>query len=140
MKDKATLKWIYKKSKNSVPYIILLSIVNIAYASMAVLSAMVSKYVIDAATNKNLQGIYGFGIALLAVIAGRALLGVISSSMEVTIQARLEMHMKSTLFNEIMNKDFETINAYHSGELMNRLTSDISVISNGITSIVPSAA
>lgn len=140
MKDKESLKWILAKSKRFIPYIVLLCIVNIVYACMSVLSAVVSKLIIDAATNRNFHGICIFGIVLFAVITGRALMHVASSSMEVTIQAKLEMHMKSQLFRDIMNKDFEEINRYHSGELMNRLTSDISIISNGITTIVPNAA
>lgn len=140
MKDKETLKWLLNKSKKFIPYIILLSFVNILYASMSVLTAMVSKYVIDAATSRNIYYVIVFGTILFFVIVGHVLMHIISSNMEVTIQAKLEMHLKSSLFREILKKDFEEINRYHSGELLNRLTSDISVISNGITGIVPSAA
>lgn len=140
MKDKETLKWILKKSNKFIPYIILLSFVNIVYACMSVVSAMVSKYVIDAATGKNLHQVIVYGVTLFFVILGRVLMNIASSSMEVTIQAKLEMHLKSELFSDILKKDFEAINRYHSGDLLNRLTSDVSIISSGITGIVPSAA
>lgn len=140
MKDRDTLKWLLNKSRKFIPYIIILSVVNVVYAGMSVLSAMVSKYVIDAATGKNLHNVIVFGVTLFLVILGRVVMNIISSSMEVTIQAKLEMHLKSSLFSEILKKDFEAINRYHSGELLNRLTSDISIISSGITNIVPNAA
>lgn len=45
--------------------------------------------------------------------------------------------MKSKLFNDMMQKDYAHITAYHSGELMNLLTSDIGVVSSAITTIIP---
>lgn len=45
--------------------------------------------------------------------------------------------MRSKLFGEILEKKYNSINKYHSGELMNRITSDIRIITDGITNIMP---
>lgn len=140
MRDRETLKWLYRKSKKDIPRIIALSAVNVFYAVLSVVMVMLSKYVIDAATNRDMNGIIRFGVMMIVAITVRAGFKIISGSMEVTIQAKLEIRMKSELFSEILNKDFASINAHHSGDLMNRLTSDISIVTSGITALVPELA
>ena len=54
------------------------------------------------------------------------------------IGAKLDMSMKSSLFHSMMTKEYSDISAYHSGELMNRLTNDVGVVTSAIVSIVPS--
>ena len=60
-----------------------------------------------------------------------------AQSLSIKVQAGMEMQMRSKLFGEILEKKYNSINKYHSGELMNRITSDIRIITDGITNIVP---
>ncbi len=45
--------------------------------------------------------------------------------------------MRTNLFNTILVKKYDKINSYHSGELMNRMTSDTKIVTDGIATIVP---
>jgi ATP-binding cassette subfamily B protein len=54
-----------------------------------------------------------------------------------TVSAKLTISMRLSLFRSMMNKSYADITAYHSGELLNRLTSDINVVASAITTIVP---
>ena len=148
MKDTKSLRWIIKNGKVQIPKIIILSISNMILASVSTVLALVSKYAIDAAQKaagaksdtdfayyRNLIILYG--LVILAIIAFRLILRIYTQSLSIKVQAGMEMHMRSKLFGEILEKKFNSINQYHSGELMNRITSDIKIITDGITNIVP---
>ncbi len=142
------LRWIIKNGKKEIPFIIILSISNIALASVTTLLALVSKYAIDVAQKaagavNHQEFVYYrnriifFAIIILLVITGRLIVRVLTQSLNIKVQARLEMDMRNRLFTSILCKKYDDINVYHSGELMNRITSDIKIISDGITSIIP---
>lgn len=148
MTNSNSLGWIIKNSKKQIPRIIILSMSNMILALVTTALALVSKYAIDAAqkaanaTNDAMFAHYRnwiiiYGIVILAIIAGRLLLRVYAQSLTIKVQARLEMNMRSKLFNSIMMKKYDKINLLHSGELMNRMTSDINIVTDGITNIIP---
>lgn len=150
MKNQDSLKWIVKNSKKEVPKIIILSICNILLALVATVLAIVSKLAIDSAQKAaTAVGSSEFAyyrnmiilncVLILIIITARLLIRVFSQSMSIRVQAKMEMNMRGRLFNSIMTKDYGKINKYHSGELMNRITSDVKIVTDGIVSIVPDA-
>lgn len=150
MENKQGLKWIIKNSKKEIPWIIILSISNVILALISTVLALVSKMAIDSAwrasvaTNssdfahyKNL--IILNCILIFVIITLRLIMRIFSQSKSVKVQASLEMKMRASLFSSIMAKDYDRINKYHSGDLMNRMTSDIKIVTDGIVSIIPDA-
>ena len=59
--------------------------------------------------------------------------------LNVHASSRMEIALKRHIFDIILKKNYLSITKYHSGELLNRLNSDISVIVSGIMTILPSA-
>ncbi len=148
MKNSGSLQWVIKNGKKQIPKIIILSLSNIVLALVSTALALVSKKVMDAAQGaanakthdmfvQQRNTIILFGIITLIIITGRLLLRIYAQSLTIKVQAKLEMEMRAKLFGEILIKKFDDINIYHSGELMNRITSDIKIVTDGITSIVP---
>ena len=141
------LRWIIKNCKREIPFVVLLSVFFIILALVNTAVALLSKYAIDAAQHaagaegalrdKYIRDIIMWGVVILIVIAARLVLRVVSSAMGIKVQAKLTMKFRSRLFYGILNKKYEKINKIHSGELINRLTSDISIISDGVITIIP---
>ena len=50
------------------------------------------------------------------------------------------MELKSRSLTHILTRDYSHIMKYHSGELMNRMTGDVTVVTEGTASILPDAA
>lgn len=150
MKNQNSLKWIIKNSKGEIPKIVILSISNILLALVATVLALVSKLAIDSAqraatASSNAEFLHYRNliifncVLILVVITSRLLLRVFTQSLTIRVQAKMEMKMRGRLFYSIMMKDYGKINKYHSGELMNRITSDVKIVTEGIISIVPDA-
>ncbi len=137
---KRVLEWIFKNGKKSFPAIIILTVLSIAMSITQVRFATASKDVIDVATKES-DGVF---MAVFGVLAGllifRLILQIIANYVEVHASSRFEIALKRHIFKTLIGKDYLSVAKYHSGELLNRIESDVSVIVNGTIAILPSAA
>ena len=77
-------------------------------------------------------------IILLAVlIIVQLILRLFCNSMKEYIKAKTAMQLRQYILKQIMNKEYANIEKYHSGELLNRMFSDVSVVIDGLTGILP---
>ncbi len=140
MKNNSALNWIVKSSKKEFGALVLLVIGNALYSACGVSMAVFAKYIIDSAVRGDRDGLLKYALILLAVIAAQIALRLGCKALEVRIAGKLEIKYKSELFSQILKKDYLKISEFHSGELMTRLTSDVGVVSQAVTTIVPSLA
>ena len=138
MKDKNTLGWIMDKSKKEVGKIIFLIIANMIFSVLTIAFAFAVKVVINGGENQDANLLIYGGIFVVSVIALQFVFRLIINGLSETIKARLEIVFKSHVFSQIFKKQYSQITKHHSGELVNRLTSDVSIVTDGITEILPS--
>ena len=137
MQDKQILSWLYHNSRPQIARIVLLVLANGAFAVCGVGFALLSRGVIDGAVAGDKQTFIYFALLLLGVILLQLFLRLLCRNLEEIIKARLEMSYKSRLFSNLLHKDYAAVSKYHSGELLNHLTSDVAIISEGVTTIMP---
>lgn len=132
-----TLKWIYKRTKKFLPSVLLLSVISALDALTFVALALISKNVLDVATGSSTGSITGHGMLLFGVIFAQIVLTAAQSLLNSYTNARLTISMRNYLFSLVCRKKYSYISAYHSGDLLNRFTSDTDVIVNSVVSIIP---
>lgn len=139
MKDAVSLKWIIKNAKKYIPLIafdaILEAVISVVYIALA----YVSSFVLDIATKQREGNIYHFIALLFFLILLQIVFYLLNSSIKVRVAGKLEMHFKGAMFNSLIKKRYKDIANIHSGDILNRFTSDIDCVVSGIVSIVPSA-
>jgi ATP-binding cassette subfamily B protein len=140
MRDKETLAWIYVNSKAQLFPFLVLILTNILLAGCGILFALAARSVIDEAASGAGSALIMKEIALFIVIVLQFLLRILSRVLSVRIQSSLETGYRATLLQQLLSKEYVNVTQYHSGELINRLTSDITVVSEGVTSILPDFA
>ena len=138
-KNKQTLSWLNKHSKKYYPYIIINCVVSTVVSLSFVFLALISKQIIDIAAGVTNGDIVAKCILLFAIIAAQIILNIVNSNLLVRAEYKLDIHFKSHLFNVILSRKYSEISHYHSGDLLNRLSSDISVVVNGVATIIPNA-
>ena len=138
-KNAAVRKWIFKNGKKSFPIIIMLTLLSAVASLVQVRFATASKNVMDIAT-KTLDGSLpkAFG-TLVTLLLALLVIQIVMSYLNVHACSRMDIYLKRHLFKVLINKDYLSVMHYHSGELLNRINSDVNVIVNGIVAIVPSA-
>lgn len=140
MKKTGIWKWIIKNGKNNFPIILLLTLISVILSLIQVRFATASKNVMDIATGK-MQGTLSSAFSvLIGLLLLRLAIQIGVSYLNVHTSSRFAISLRRHLFKTLINKDYLSVAKYHSGELLNRINSDVSVIVNGIIAILPSAA
>lgn len=137
MKDRETLKWIYSGAKRQVPTVFLLLVLRCASSVMGVVLALTSKRVVDCAVAHQKEELISAAIELFLIIAFQIAVRFIGQNIEVRATARLQILFKTRLFGAILKKDYMRATAYHSGDLLTRLSNDVNIITNGIITLIP---
>ncbi len=137
MSKNNALKWIMKNSKSQNKKIIVLLIANALFSALSIVFALFIKEIIDSAVAQNLNRLISFASAIIVVVILQFGFRIFTNLLTENIKNRLEIGYKSSLFSSILRKKHDKITAFHSGELMTRLTSDVSVVSEGVSTILP---
>jgi len=132
-----TLRWIWNVSGKAKKNVYLLVAVKVLHSLTGVLYALLLQQVVDSATGQNDKSLgvslaYFAGLILLTI----ALQAIVRYLSEKT-KARLEKTFRQRLFSQLLSRDYAGVCATHTGEWMNRMTSDVNVVINGVTQIVP---
>lgn len=138
LKDK-TIKWIYAYAKNYILYVVLLAAVGGIIAFGFILLALVSSKLLDIATGKASGSAYVQCLFLFALIFMQAVLNILYSNIWVRVYGKIEIKIKSGVFTALIKKQYLEITKMHSGEVLNRLTSDTKIVVDGIVTIIPQA-
>lgn len=145
--DFDTLKWIMKNAKKQWLFIALLTFVNVAIAIGSIAVSYMLRNVINAAigsygveTDQKLDAIFFWGTIFVIITVSQVVFRIISNHLVFRISAKLTIDIKTSLYRQMLKKNYAQITKYHTGELVNRLNDDINMISNTITTIIPNVA
>ena len=136
--DRKTLLWIYGKTKKRLWYIAVLAVANIVIAALATVFALQCRSVIDSAVAGNFQGLVYSGIILGVISLVQYSLKILIDSVYEVVSARVSMDLRQDIIGNLMKKDFSQTSKYHSGEKLNRIFSDVTVVTDGVVGILPS--
>jgi len=133
-----TIKWIGQALGGRKWLVALLCIIQSALAISGIVFALLMRHAIDCAVSGEMTGFYqsaiGIGILVFAQIGMRALNRFVEDDTRAVIDNRLRQKM----FHGILKREYIDVKEYHTGELMNRITSDVSVITDGAVTLLPS--
>ncbi len=131
------LKWIYRRSKRYLPMVALISLLSAFISASTIILALISKNVIDVATGESSGSLRVYGAALLGVIILQIILSGCNSLLKTFTNAKLTIALRNHLFVSLSRKKYAKITAYHSGDLLNRFTSDTDLIVSSVVNIIP---
>ena len=138
--NRKVLHWVIETGRPFLGGIVVLMIFSAINSIAGVVFALVSQHTIDSAVAGQAKQLVFFAILLAVVGVAQILLRALSSYWTERVSAQVENGYRSRLFNYILDRDFQQLGRYHSGELMNRMTDDINIIVSGVTSFLPSIA
>lgn len=137
--NKSTLKWIYRRIKRFLPAIIATALISAVTAVSYVVLALLTKRVLDIATGDAAGNLAAAGAALFAVIALQVTAGACQSLLNAYTNGKLTMSLREYLFTVICKKKYEEISPYHSGDILNRITSDVDTVVSSSVTIIPNS-
>lgn len=146
------LPWLVSKSKRYIPGVLLLTLINAVSSLSFIWLALLSETLINAASEimkapatqnvvdcLRLPEIYIPALQVIGIILLQVILNIVGSNVRVRVSGSLEIKLRQTVFSSLLRKEYEQFHRYHSGEIINRLTGDISHVTNGLTGLIPAA-
>lgn len=137
MKDTAVLKWIYNNCGKRKAESVALVVLNAWSAVCVAMFALLSKVVIDNAQEKDSDALFKNALILLVLILSQILARVAASFIEAVSQGKAEIKLKTSVFKSIIYGEYAVASERHSGDLMTRLTADVSFVSDNYVHIFP---
>ena len=131
------LKWIYCRIRRYIPLTAAVSVVSALSALSFVALALITKRVMDIATGDTSGSLLKSGILLFAVIAIQVLLSAAQSILNAYSNGKQTIAFRNYLFGVLCRKKYADISAYHSGDILNRFTSDIDTVVTSSVNIIP---
>ena len=136
--DKVTYAWLFSQSKAQHGRIVALSVLCAVQAAVLVSFALACRAVIDQAVAGNVDGLLTSAAILAGVIIAQLVLRLAINSTQERIRARFALELRKSMLDSIFAARFGNVLRFHSGELSNRMFSDVQVVSNGVATIIPS--
>ncbi len=142
LKKKSALIWIWKNAKGQWLRLAVLSLFSIITSSLYVIPALLSRTVINAVKDAGSLSaakelLFRCAIGLLAAIFVQLVLTAACTHLRAVISGKMETTLRQNFFASILQKEYPEISRFHSGELLNRFTSDIDVVVSGFTGFLP---
>ena len=133
--NKKALDWIVLVSKPHIAFIVFLVLLNGVAACFGSASALLSKEVIDSAEGGAKDALFVSCLLYVTLTLLQVFSNVAIRYYTEKCRAKLDIVFKKRLFSQQLSKLYPEIRAYHSGDLVNRLTGDVSVITDAVTTI-----
>lgn len=135
-----TLKWIGAALKKRKWMIVMLTVIQSVMAISGIVFALLMSRVIDNAVLGETTAFWRAVIALAILICAQIILRFCNRYLEEDAHAAIENRLRQKTFSGILHTDFSRVKEYHTGELMNRITSDVSIVTDGAVTLLPSLA
>lgn len=127
--------WIWSKGIHGS--LVVICILNILISISTLLISVMTRSLIDGAGNHEMNTVITSACALVIIVVLIRILSYMHGIIQTKSSALLLKNIRNNTMEQLMYKQYGSLNTYHSGELVNRLFSDVNVVRNGIMDIIP---
>lgn len=135
--DSTVIKWIISVSKGSWLFVFFYAILSASLSFFGILTAYGMKDVVNGAASHDINLLKKGALLLLFLVLLQLALKVLNNNLFERAKAKIEIKIRTRVFERILHKNYAKLSTHHSGDLLNRLTSDVQTICNGVTGLIP---
>ncbi|MBR1531625.1 MAG: ABC transporter ATP-binding protein, partial [Eubacterium sp.] len=128
-------KWMLDIIRPYYRYVIYIFLISIVSMAISYVSTIVGKYVVDDATNGDIN--FKNMLYMIVTTVVSILIGIGSSILSSYINEKFSFTIRTEFFSDVQRSAWLDVSKFHSGDLVTRLTSDIGTLSDGLISIIP---
>lgn len=131
-------RWILHQAQGIRGYIGVFLLINLISMVVSLASTIVGKYVVDAATGYRTEFFSRYILVMLATSVFSILFSAGAGLFSSYASEKFAFGLRARLFDRVQRSLWQQVSRFHSGDLLSRLTGDISAICSGILSITAS--
>ena len=135
-KYRRPLKWVFQYVKEYKFRIILMLLFDLAISGASLYTVILSKRIIDNASES--LGITGIIILYIVFMLGIQIVSAAGSLLSTLVNEKVSFGIRKDVYDKIIRASWHTVNRYHSGDIVTRLTSDAGNVADGVINTIPS--
>ena len=131
-------KWMFtyiRRYRAVVGIHILLGILGTA---LSLLSSVAMKTLIDVVTGFQTGAIFTAAAWMAGMLLGSAAMQAAASRIAAVINIRVQNGIQADVYDRMLRTDWASLEQFRSGDLLNRLNTDVTSVSGGVTGLLPS--
>lgn len=129
--------WIYRYARNYWKQMIFYTVLGLAGTAVSLIASLISRDMVDIVTGKQVGLLLKTFCLYIGFSVGNVLVSQLSSYFSNKIRLGVENEIKQDVFRKMLSVELESIQNYHTGDLLTRWGADAGNISEGILSWVP---
>jgi len=132
------IKWIFALTKGVRRYIWAFLAISAASMGISLCTSVASKYAVDAATGYAGGVFYKYIIAMVITAVVSLILNAVSTRFNSYVSEKYSFTLKSEMFDRVQRGTWFDVSRFHSGDIIVRITDDISSIASNLITLIPS--
>lgn len=129
--------WLNRETQPYTARVVFLTVLTVLSTLCSLAFAYMVRYVINSAANGDTEMLWLFSACLLALILGKILLKTLTNYFTEKYRAKIFADLRVKSFSKIFQSNYAQIHEFHSGELLNRLTTDVQEIALTTVGLTP---
>ena len=129
--------WIYQYARNYWPQMIFYTVLGMGGTVLSIFSGFVSRDLVDIITGYRVGELVKTFSLMIGMAIGNILVSHVTNYVSSRISMRVDSEIKSDIFAKILETDWESITAYHTGDLLSRWNNDAGAVSSGVLGYIP---
>ena len=133
----ADWKWIWGYTTRYRRAVWFYTILGVASSTLGLVSAVASKYSIDIITGYDSDHLWFIVTVMVASALVGLLLRSVTSRISTKISLRVNNDIQAQVFDRLLGADWRSLNAFASGDLLSRLSTDVGSVSSSAIRWLP---
>lgn len=129
--------WIYEYARLYWKQMIFYTLLGLAGTLVSLISSLISRDMVDIVTGQQAGLLARTFCLYIGFSVGNVLISQISNYFANKISISVDNAIKADIFEKMLLTDLESIQNYHTGDLLTRWSSDASNISSGVLNWIP---
>lgn len=129
--------WIGQYAKRYWKAMLLYTLLGVAGTGVSLVSSLISKDLVDIITGHQTGKLLSTFAAMIGFSVANILVSQATGYASTFVNLKVDTEIKNDIFAKMLMTDWESLTAYHTGDLVTRWSSDASNISSGILNWLP---
>ena len=130
-------RWIYRHTKAYKKSILIFILIGLLTTGLSLVTAILSKNLVNYIIAEKGWHVLQHGILVVLFALFGIVFSAISSRFSAKVNLRVSNELRAEVFGVFMNTDWQALQQYHSGDLLNRINTDVSNIAGSVLGWVP---
>ena len=130
-------KWMFKYVRRYRAVVFIHILMGVLGTAMSLLSSVAMKDLIDVVTGFQTGAVWSAAALMAGLMLGGVVMQALSSRIAAIITIRVQNGIQAEVYDRMLRTDWESLESFRSGDLLNRLNTDVSTVSSGVTGLLP---